>query len=47
MAAISLMRGIRNQKAQTGIPISEPLPPSTVRANVANPSLTEGHITRE
>lgn len=40
MAAISLMRGIRNQKAQTGVRISEPLWPSTVRANVASPSLT-------
>ncbi|HET6867928.1 MAG TPA: lysylphosphatidylglycerol synthase transmembrane domain-containing protein [Solirubrobacteraceae bacterium] len=40
MAAISLMRGIRNQKAQTGIPISEPLRPPTVRANVRSPSLT-------
>jgi hypothetical protein len=40
MAAISLIRGIRNQKAQTGIRISESLRPSTVRANVASPSLT-------
>jgi uncharacterized protein (TIRG00374 family) len=40
LAAISLMRGIQNQKAQTGIPISEPLRPSTVRADVASPSLT-------
>jgi hypothetical protein len=40
LAAISLMRGIQNQKAQTGIPISEPLRPSTVRGNVASPSLT-------
>ena len=40
VAAISLMRGIRIQKAQTGIPISEPSWPSTVSANVASPSLT-------
>jgi uncharacterized membrane protein YbhN (UPF0104 family) len=40
IAAISLMRGIRNQKAQTGIPISEPLGPSTARAKFASPSLT-------
>ena len=40
MAAISLMRGLRNQKSQTGRPISEPLRTSTVRANVASPSLT-------
>ena len=40
MAAISLMRGIRNRKAQTGIPISERLRPSRGRANVASHSPT-------
>jgi hypothetical protein len=40
IAAISLIRGIRHQKAQTAIPISEPYRPSTARANVASPSLT-------
>jgi hypothetical protein len=39
MAAISLTRGIRNQKAQTGIPTSKPLPPSTVSASWQSPSL--------
>jgi uncharacterized membrane protein YbhN (UPF0104 family) len=38
MAAISLMRAIRDQKAQGRIAISGPLRPATVRANVANPS---------
>jgi hypothetical protein len=34
------MRGLRNQKSQTGRPISEPLRTSTVSTNVASPSLT-------
>jgi uncharacterized membrane protein YbhN (UPF0104 family) len=45
IAAMSLIRGIRHQKAQTGIPISELLRPSTVRANVASSSRQEGHAT--
>jgi uncharacterized membrane protein YbhN (UPF0104 family) len=45
MAAISLIRDIRNQKAQTGMPISEPLRTSAGRANVASSSRRERHAS--
>jgi uncharacterized membrane protein YbhN (UPF0104 family) len=45
MAAISLIRDIRNQKAQSGMPMSEPLRTSAGRANVASSSRREGHAS--
>ena len=46
MAAISLMRGIRNQKAQTGIPISEPSGRPRGGRTLRAPRRPEGHTTR-